>query len=467
MTYTITSYLQASNHYNIIKQYLSKAQELNESYNACVRRHNDYIQQQQDTQLSRDLKALPVFIKDNILTKDYISSCGSAMLQNYTAPYSASCFSKLEQAGALMLGKANMDEFAMGSSNETSFFGPVTNPHGNNRVAGGSSGGSAAAVASDMCIAALGTDTGGSIRQPAALCGIVGIKPSYGMVSRYGVQALASSLDQVGTFAKNVEDAFAILDVIAGYDPKDATSDPRADQKNFMQEQKPIENYRIAIPRQFMDKGLDTQIKNSVEQVVSRLRAIGLTVDEVDMPILHYTIPTYYTLMTAEASSNLARFDGIRYGLQDDTMEFDTIHDYMTHIRSQGFGEEVKRRILLGTYVLSSAHYQGLYIKAKQAAAAMQSAFTKLFSSYDIVLSPTSPELARHIGAKQNNPLAMYLADLYTIPANICGFPAMSQPIGFGIDNDERLPIGLQLMADQRQEHKLYQLGKYIQDMLS
>lgn len=468
MSLTLQSYISQVKSWSIkpqdiISQYLQKAKDTQASHNAFVRFHDDYVSNV-NIDTNSFLAGAPITIKDNILMKGYISSCGSRMMEKYVAPYDATCFAKLQAAGWVVIGKANMDEYAMGSSNESSFFWPVINPHGTDRVAGGSSGGSAAAVAADLCIAALGTDTGWSVRQPAALCGVVWLKPTYGRVSRYGVQSMASSLDQVGTITKTVTDAKILLSAIAWYDPNDAQSNTKADQKD--RETLGIfagKKRKIALPTQFLGEGLDPEIRAVFLALIDKLRTAGHQVDEVDMPILAYSVPIYYILMPAEVSTNLARFDGIRFGYQDDTMKYDDLQQYYDHVRSTAFGPEVQRRILLWTYVLSSAHYEGFYLKASQARQKLIQDMEKTFADYDLIISPTSPEVAWKIGAKGDDPLKMYLADLYTIPANLAGIPAISLPMGMVEDRGEQLPVGVQLMAPSRGEAALFAAGEMIE----
>lgn len=433
---------------------------------AIIRLCQDYADLHIEDFVNKPLAASPIIIKDNIFTAGYITSCGSAMLQDYVPAYNASCFSRLEDAGGLMIAKANMDEFAMWSSNESSYFGPVRNIYGIDRVPGWSSGGSAVAVAAGMCLAALWTDTGWSVRQPAALCNVVWVKPTYGRVSRYGVQAMASSLDQVWVITQDVDDAVILLDAISGYDTHDAQSDARADIKDDWKDWSyDASTLRVCVPREFMSDGLDPLIKQRLETCIAWLRAQWVVVDEVSVPLLSYVVPIYYTLMPAEVSTNLARFDGIRFGVQEAMKDIESLPDYYTHVRSTWFGEEVKRRILLWTYVLSSAHYEWLYLKAQQARDALCKDFATLFAQYDIILSPTSPEFAWKLWQKTNDPLAMYLADLYTISANLCGLPAISIPAWFGDVWDEKLPIGLHLMAGEWQEGKMFAMARVIEKL--
>lgn len=463
----ITSDMKAQ---DVVKNYLETAKKLNADYFSFVRFHEDYVTAHLDEFASRPLKAAPIWIKDIILTQDYITSCGSKILENYVSPYSATCFLNLEKNGGLMIGKTNMDEFAMWSTTESSYFWKSKNIYGTDRTPGWSSGWSAAAVASWAVIGALWTDTWGSIRQPAAWCGIVGIKPTYGMVSRYGVQSMASSLDQVGVMTKTVDDAEILLKAIAWFDPKDSQSDLRADdfvndKKNL--DEKSVKKFKIGVPKEALWEGLDPQIKKLFLETVEKLRAEWIVVDDISLPMLAYSVPMYYTLMPAEVSTNLARFDGIKFGLQSDSMDVETLQKYYEAIRSEWFGEEAKRRILLGTFVLSSANYEWYYLKAQKAREELQSEFDTIFETYDIILTPTVPEAAWKIGSRTDDPLKVYLADMYTIPANMWGLPAMSIPMGMVEDQWEQMPTGIQLMAQKWSENKIFGFGKYLEKLLA
>lgn len=473
MDLTLKTYIDDSSlvAQDVVKTYLEQAKKLNADYFSFIRFHEDYVAAHLDEFASRPLKSAPIWIKDIILTQDYITSCGSKILEEYVSPYSATCFLNLEKNGGLMIGKTNMDEFAMWSTTETSYFGKSKNPYGTERSPGWSSGWSASAVASWVCLWALGTDTGWSIRQPAAWCGIVWIKPTYGMVSRYGVQSMASSLDQVGVMTKTVEDAEILLKAIAGFDPKDSQSDPKADHfvndKWWIIDDKLIKKFKIWVPKEALWEWLDPQIQALFLATIEKLRAAWIVVEEISLPMLAYSVPMYYTLMPAEVSTNLARFDGIKFGLQSDSMDVDTIQWYYEKIRSEWFGDEVKRRILLGTFVLSSANYEWYYLKAQKAREELQSEFVSIFETYDILLTPTTPEVAWKIGAKTDDPLKMYLADMYTIPANMWGLPAMSIPMWMVEDQWEMMPTGIQLMWDKRTENKLFAFGKYVEKLLA
>ncbi len=470
MHLTLKNYIQGVQDWSlsaqeVVKHYVKKAKKMNADLFAFVRFHDEYVDKHLDECATKELKSAPIGIKDIILTEGYISSCGSKMLENYISPYTATCITNLENHGWLIIGKTNMDEFAMGSSTETSYFGKTYNIYGKDRVPGGSSGWSATAVAADMCIAALGTDTGWSIRQPAALCGIVGMKPTYGMVSRYGVQSMASSLDQVGVLTKTVEDAEILLKAIAGFDPHDSQSNPRSDAFVISKSEKWNKKYKVAVPQEVIGAWLDPKIKKLFLDKVEQLRKQWYEIDEVAMPMLAFSVAIYYTLMPAELSTNLARFDGIRFGLQESTLGCKNIKEYYEKIRSEWFGEEAKRRILLGTFVLSSANYEWYYLKWQQARQEMQDEFDDFFQKYDFILTPTSPEVARKMGAKSDDPIKMYLSDMYTIPANMAWLPAISVPMGMVEDQGEMLPAGIQLMANKWEEDKLFGFGKVVEGL--
>ncbi len=447
---------------NIVTKYLDKVENnIWKNENAFVIAHRDYVKNNLDKIRNSKLKWAPIGLKDNIMTKWYISSCGSKILEKYVAPYSATCFRNMENNWWLLIGKTNMDEFAMGSSTETSYFGKTYNCFGKNRIPGWSSGGSAVAVAKDMCIAALWTDTGGSVRQPAALCGVVWLKPTYGRVSRYGVQSMASSLDQVWTLTKTVEDAEILLKSIMWFDERDSQSDKRADE--IIKSDKKLNAYKIALPKQVLWEWLDSKIKERILNVVEKLREKWVQIDEVDLPVLDYGISIYYTLMPAEVSTNLARFDGIRFGLQEHTLNYTNIHEYYQKIRSEWFWEEAKRRILLGTFSLSSANYEWYYLRAIKVRQKMTQDMDKIFQKYDLILSPTTPTVAWKIWEKINDPLKMYLADLYTVSANLAWLPAISVPVGTIQDNWEDMPVGLHLMANKWKEDDLFLVGREIE----
>ncbi len=387
------------------------------------------------------LAGIPGAIKDNMCTEGVLTTCASKLLGNFNPPYSATVVNRLEKEGFLMLGKTNMDEFAMGSSTENSFFGVTKNPWDLERVPGGSSGGSAVAVAADEAYFSLGSDTGGSIRQPAALCGLVGLKPTYGLVSRYGLVAFASSLDQIGPFTKDVEDCALVMNAIAGYDLKDSTSlkIEKVDYREALN--KDIKNMRIGLPKEYFGKGIDPAIKEKVMEAVKVFELLGAKVEEMSLPFSEHALPVYYIASSAEASANLARYDGIRYGYR--TENFNDLNDLFTNTRSEGFGSEVKRRIMLGTYALSSGYYDAYYKKALQVRTLIKQDFERAFQKYDILISPTSPCTAFRIGEKTDDPLSMYMSDICTVPINIAGIPAISMPCGL-VDG---LPVGLQIMG--------------------
>lgn len=449
---------------NAVSDCLRRAHDLNPNFNAVLRFQEGVAEQDFAELKSKPLAGLPMMIKDNILIEGQITSCASKMLKNYVAPYSATCIKKLQEAGAVFLGQTNMDEFAMGGANENSAFGACKNPYGTDRIPGGSSGGSAVAVAVGMAMASLGTDTGGSVRQPASMCGIVGFKPTYGAISRYGVVAMASSLDQVGIFTQTVADSQALFEVLAGYDANDATSDPRADEvkKAKKSDSTPA---KFFVPEEAINEGLDPQIKALFLQKIDQLRALGHQVEIGSFPTLKQSLAMYYTLMPSEVSANLSRFDGIRFGQQGNTEEFANLSAYYAQMRSEGFGEEVKRRILLGTYILSSANYESYYLKAQHEQQKLKSDFSALFAEYDGILTPTSPEVARKIATKSSDPLKMYLADLYTVPANLAGLPAISVPMGHCESEGESLPIGIHLMCEAWQDQKLFALASVLEGL--
>jgi len=396
------------------------------------------------------LAGIPLAIKDNILVRGNMASAASRMLAAYTAAYDATVIQRLRAAGAIFVGRTNMDEFAMGSSTENSAFGPTKNPHDTSRVPGGSSGGSAAAVAAHECVGALGSDTGGSIRQPASFCGVVGLKPTYGSVSRSGLIAMASSLDQIGPITKTVEDSEILFDAIRGVDPLDSTTVDRA----YLKDPKPMEHMVIGIPKEYFVGGLDPQVKEKVQDALRTLQGLGVKTKEVSLPHAEYALATYYIIMPAEVSANLARFDGIRYGLSKDA---EKLFEVYAGTRHAGFGAEVRRRIILGTYVLSAGYYDAYYAKAQKVRALIKQDFDTAFETVDAIISPTAPTPAFKLGEKTSDPLAMYLEDIYTVTANLAGIPAISIPCGLSHDN---LPIGFQLMAREFDEGTLFAIGK-------
>lgn len=409
------------------------------------------VQKQIDSgELTGPLAGVPVAIKDNMCTKDILTTCSSKILANFKPTYTAEAVRNLEKAGAVIIGKTNMDEFAMGSTTETSAFGITRNPHNTEHVPGGSSGGSCVAVAADECSYALGSDTGGSIRQPSSFCGVTGIKPTYGTVSRYGLIAYGSSLDQIGPIAKDVTDCATILEVISSYDKKDSTSIKREDIDFTSALVDDVTGMKIGIPKDYIGEGLDSEVREAVRKAADVLRQKGAIVEEFDLELVEYAIPVYYVIASAEASSNLSRFDGVKYGYR--TEEYEGLHNMYKKTRSEGFGAEVKRRIMLGSFVLSSGYYDAYYLKALRTKALIKKAFDKAFETYDVILGPAAPTTAPKIGESLQDPLKMYLGDIYTISVNLAGLPGISLPCG--VDKNG-LPIGLQLIGDCFQEKKI------------
>ncbi len=401
------------------------------------------------------LGGIPVAIKDNICTKGVKTSCASKMLEDFIPPYDATVVEKLKDAGAIIIGKTNMDEFSMGSSTENSSFKITKNPWNLDKVPGGSSGGSAAAIAAGFAPLTIGSDTGGSIRQPASFCGIVGLKPTYGMVSRFGLIAFASSLDQIGPFAKTVRDCAISFQAMQGNDPLDSTSIQDQSKVDYLKDlESGIRGLKVGIPRECFGEGLDPQIAESIQESIRYLQKEGAIVEEFSLPIIESGISAYYIISSAEASSNLARYDGVRYGYR--AKNYESIEELMVHTRTEGFGREVKRRIMLGTYILSSGYYDSYYKRAMLLKKKMSGVFKKVFEHYDVLLTPTSPVLPFNIGERTDDPLTMYLADIYTVNANMAGLPAISIPCGL---SKEKLPIGLQLIGEHYTEAKLFQVA--------
>jgi aspartyl-tRNA(Asn)/glutamyl-tRNA(Gln) amidotransferase subunit A len=400
------------------------------------------------------LTGIPIALKDIVCTKGIPTTCGSHILHNFVPPYNATVVEKLRSAGAVFVGKANMDEFAMGSSTETSYFGPTRNPWDLERIPGGSSGGSATAVAADECIASIGSDTGGSIRQPAALCGIVGLKPTYGRVSRFGLIAFASSLDQIGPFTKDVEDCAIMMNALAGYDPKESTS-VKADVPDYRQFiGRDIQGWKIGIPREYFIDGIDPEVSAAVKKTIDVVQKCGGECVDITLPHTQYSVAVYYIIAPAEASSNLARYDGVRYGFRAaDALDLAEMYE---KTRMQGFGAEVKRRIMIGTYALSAGYYDAYYGKASQVRALIRRDFDEAFQKCDVILTPTTPTPAFKIGEKTDDPLQMYLSDIFTISANLAGIPGISVPCGFTAAG---LPIGVQFLAGHFEEGKLLQVA--------
>ncbi len=404
------------------------------------------------------LAGIPVGIKDVLVMRGAPSTAGSKILEGYHPPYDATAVAKLEAAGAMLLGKINCDEFAMGSSNENSAYGPVRNPVDTERVPGGSSGGSAAAVAANMAVATLGSDTGGSIRQPASFCGVVGVLPTYGRVSRYGLIAYASSLDRVGPFASNVRDAATLLGVIAGHDSMDATSSPAPVPDYAAESDKPVEGLRVGVPAEYFAEGLDPEVRTAVEAGIAALKAAGCAIKQISMPHTRYAVPTYYLIATAEASANLARFDGVRYGPR--SKDSDTLADMYRHSRDEGFGAEVKRRILLGTYALSAGYYDAYYLKAQQVRRILAEEYLRAFADVDVIVTPTSPMPAFKLGEKTGDPLAMYLADIYTVTASLAGICCVNVPCG---STKSGLPVGMQVLAAHLNEGTAFRAARAVE----
>lgn len=400
--------------------------------------------------LTGPLAGVPVAIKDNMCTEGMLTTCSSRILGNFKPTYTAEAVKKLEDAGTVILGKTNMDEFAMGSTTETSYYGETKNPWNLSHVPGGSSGGSCAAVAAEECFFALGSDTGGSIRQPSAFCGVVGLKPTYGTVSRYGLIAYGSSLDQIGPIAKDVTDCAAILEVIAGKDEKDSTSIGRASYDFTSALVDDVRGMRIGIPKDYFGDGLDPEVKDAIREAVKALEDKGAVVEEFDLSLVEYAIPAYYVIASAEASSNLSRFDGVKYGYR--TEEYEGLHNMYKKSRSEGFGPEVKRRIMLGSFVLSSGYYDAYYLKALRTKALIKRAFDSAFAKYDVIVAPAAPTTAPELGKSLSDPLKMYLSDIYTVSVNLAGLPGISIPVG---RDSKGLPIGMQLIGDCYQEHKI------------
>ena len=403
------------------------------------------------------LTGIPVAQKDIFCAAGWRTTCGSLMLDNFIAPYNATVIDKFNQVGAVNLGKTNMDEFAMGSSNETSYYGPVKNPWNHDLVPGGSSGGSAAAIAARLAPAATGTDTGGSIRQPASLCGFSGLKPTYGLVSRFGMIAFASSLDQAGPMAPSAEDCAALLNVMAGHDEKDSTSINHDKEDYLVNLDQSVKGLRIGVPKEFFEEGLDGQVQQVIEDALNTYKKMGAELIDISLPNTHLAIPVYYVIAPAEASSNLSRYDGVRYGYR--AKEYDDLMDMYFKTRQQGFGEEVKRRILIGTYVLSAGYYDAYYLKAQKIRQLISNDFKKAFQQCDVIMGPSAPSVAFKANEKKSDPLAMYLQDIYTISTNLAGLPGMSIPAGM-VNN---LPVGLQLIGNYFKESQMLNVAHAFQ----
>ena len=442
----------------ITKAYVDRINEKEKDVRAFVTTLTDEATKQAEDiqakvesgEITGDFAGIPIGIKDNMCTKGVKTTCSSRMLENFVAPYNATVVEKLNDENMIDLGKLNMDEFAMGGSTEYSYFKKTRNPWNLNKVPGGSSGGSAAAVAANLVPWALGSDTGGSIRQPSAFCGVVGLKPTYGLVSRYGLVAFASSLDQIGPITKDVKDSAMLLNLIAGHDRRDTTSVEREKVDYVKALKNDVKGLKIGVPKEFFGEGINEEVKASLEKAIEKYKELGAEVEEFSLDIAQYSLAAYYIIGCAEASSNLGRFDGIRYGYRAE--DFKDLRDLYKKSRSEGFGPEVKRRIILGTYVLSSGYYDAYYKKAQQVRTLVMNEFNKGFEKYDVILTPTSPTVAFDIGSKSNNPLEMYLADICTVSVNIAGLPGISIPCGV---DKQGMPIGMQLIGNKFQEETI------------
>jgi aspartyl-tRNA(Asn)/glutamyl-tRNA(Gln) amidotransferase subunit A len=445
--------------------FLKRIRALNERYNCFISTDEERsLAQAREADRARAagrahaLTGIPIAQKDIFCTKGWLTTCGSKMLSNFISPYDAHVVQRLNDAGAVVIGKTNMDEFAMGSSNETSWYGPVRNPWNLQRVPGGSSGGSAAAVAARLAPAATGTDTGGSIRQPCALSGICGLKPTYGLVSRYGMIAFASSLDQAGPMARTAEDIALLLNAMSGFDARDSTSLERVTEDYTRELAKPLAGTRIGLPREFFSEGAQPAVIKAVEAAVAQYKALGCQIVEVTLPNMALSVPVYYVLAPAEASSNLARFDGVRYGYR--TPNYGDLEEMYERTRAEGFGAEVKRRILIGTYVLSHGYYDAYYIRAQKVRRLIAQDFARAFERCDVLMGPTSPTTAFRLGEKAADPVQMYLSDIYTIAVNLAGLPGMSIPCGF---DGEDLPVGLQIIGNYFREAQMLNVAHQYQ----
>lgn len=440
------------------KEALGQIKKLDGSLNCFVTVEEDSVLKKAEEvqkkidagELAGPLAGVPAAIKDNMCTEGVRTTCSSRMLKNFVPTYTAEAVKNLEQAGVVVIGKTNMDEFAMGSTTETSYFGPTRNPWAPEHVPGGSSGGSCAAVAAEECSFALGSDTGGSIRQPSSFCGVTGLKPTYGTVSRYGLIAYGSSLDQIGPVGKDAADCAAVLEAIASHDPKDSTS-MKKDSYDFLSAlDEGVRGLRIGIPRDYFGDGLDEEVKSHILEAAKVLESKGAVLEEFDLSLVEYAIPAYYVIASAEASSNLARFDGVKYGYR--TPEYEGLHNMYKKSRSEGFGAEVKRRIMLGSFVLSSGYYDAYYLKALKTKALIRQAFDRAFEKYDVILGPAAPGTAPKLGESLSDPLKMYLGDIYTVSVNLAGLPGITVPCG---TDGKGLPIGMQLIGDCFQERKI------------
>ncbi len=454
----------------LTQEYLNRIDRLNPEINAYITVNPDLslAQAKAADQLLASGKAtaltgIPIAQKDIFCAKGWKTTCGSKMLESFIAPYDAAVIERFNAAGAVNLGKTNMDEFAMGSSNETSYYGKVQNPWDRSRVPGGSSGGSAAAVAARLCAAATGTDTGGSIRQPASLCGLSGLKPTYGLASRYGMIAFASSLDQAGPMAHSCEDMALMMNVMTGFDERDSTSLNRDKEDYTRQLGQPLAGLRIGLPKEYFAEGLDAGVAKVVEAAVDEYRKLGAEIVDISLPNTMLSIPVYYVLAPAEASSNLSRYDGVRFGHR--AAEYDDLMDMYCKSRAEGFGAEVKRRILIGTYVLSAGYYDAYYLKAQQIRRLIAQDFERAFEQCDLILGPTAPSTAFKAGEKADDPVSMYLQDIYTIAVNLAGLPGMSIPAGFAQTDGVALPVGLQIIGNYFDEARMLNAGHAYQQV--
>ena len=441
----------------ILQAYINRIDEKEKDVQAFVTTLTEEAEKKEEVhkkiesgEIEGDLAGIPIGIKDNICTKGIKTTCASKMLEDFISPYNATVMEKINDENMILLGKLNMDEFAMGGSTEHSYFKKTRNPWDLNRVPGGSSGGSASAVAAGMVPWALGSDTGGSIRQPASFCGVVGLKPTYGLVSRYGLVAFASSLDQIGPITKDVKDSAILLNIIAGHDKKDTTS-VNIEKKDYVKALKnDVKGLKIGVPKEFLAEGTQPEVKKKIEEAIQIYKELGAVVEEISLDVAKYSLATYYIIACAEASSNLGRFDGIRYGYR--AKDYKDLNELFVKSRSEGFGDEVKRRIILGTYVLSSGYYDAYYKKAQKVRSLVMNEFNKAFEKYDVLLTPTSPTVAFKIGEKTSNPLEMYLSDICTVSVNIAGLPGISIPCGVDSNN---MPIGMQLIGNKFQEETI------------
>ena len=443
----------------IFKKYSDKIKKENKKLNAYLSTFENIDNPKKDSVLF----GVPCAIKDNILIEGTIATAGSKILENYISSYDATIVSKLRKEGVSFLGKTNMDEFAMGTSTENSAFGPTKNPRDLTRIPGGSSGGSAAAVAADLCIFALGSDTGGSVRQPASMCGIVGLKPTYGRVSRHGLIAMASSLDQIGPLTKNVYDSALVLNIISGQDIFDSTTVPKPVPDFTKDLDKKIKGLKVGVPKEFFGEGLDGEVKEKIEETISKLKDLGAEIVEISLPNFEYALATYYIIVPSEVSANLSRFDGIRYG--HSSKKSKTLLDTYLESRSEGFGAEPKRRIMLGAYALSSGYYDAYYLKAQKVRALIKKDFDEAFNKVDIIVGPTAPHTAFKLGEKISDPLSLYMEDIYTVPVNLTGLPAISIPCGNGATSG--MPVGFQIIGRSFDEETVLRVSYQLEQAMS